>query len=116
MMKTDFVEEEFKEFGDLDAPLENGAWHHFALVRSGVKAYTYVNGKLMNEARRCSGVDIANDTPLSIGNGPCIGGGTRRFHGIIDELRIFEKPLSHQDILNLYSRMKIEDAEKGCVS
>lgn len=116
MMKTDFVEEEFKEFGDLDAPLEGGAWHHFALVRSGVKAYTYINGKLMNEARRCSGVDIANDTPLSIGNGPCIGNGARRFHGIVDELRIYEKPLTHDEVLNLYSKMKIEDAEKGCVS
>jgi len=116
MMKTDFIEEVFKEFRDLDAPLESGAWHHYAIVRTGVKAFTYINGKLMNEARRCSGVDIANDTPLSIGNSPCVGSGTRRFQGIIDELRIYEKPLSHEAIRNLYSKMKVEEAEKDCVS
>ena len=116
MMKTDFVEEEYKDFGDLDAPLETGTWHHYAVVRSGVKAYTYINGKLMNEARRCSGVDIANDTPLSMGNSPCVGNGARRFHGIIDELRIYEKAFTAQDIMDLYSRKRIEDAEKDCVS
>jgi len=113
---TDFIQEEFVEFGDLSAVLKNNDWHHFALVRNGVKAYTYINGKLMNEARRCSGVDIANDTPLSIGNSPCVGKGARRFEGVIDELRVYEKPLSHQEIMDLYSRLKVENAEHGCVS
>ena len=116
MMLTDFIEEEFIAFGDLSAGLDAGGWHHYALVRNGFRAYTYINGKLMNEARKCSGVDIANDTPLSIGNSPCVGSGARRFNGVVDELRLYEKPMSAQKIMSLYSKTKVEDAEKGCVS
>jgi len=116
MMITDFMQEEFIKFGDLDAPIKSGDWHHYALVRKGSRAYTYINGSLMNEARRCSGVDIANEAKLSIGNSPCVGSGLRRFEGIIDELRVYEKPLTHQEIMDLYSRLLVEDAEKGCVS
>ncbi len=113
---TDFIQEDFIQFGDIDAPIKSGEWHHYALVRKGSRAYTYINGTLMNEARRCSGVDIDNEAKLSIGNSPCVGSGLRRFEGIVDELRVYEKPLSHQEIMNLYSRMLVEDAEKGCVS
>jgi len=113
---TEFRQEEFIGFGDLSANLKSGDWHHFALVRKGSRAYTYINGKLMNEARRCSGVDIANETPLSIGNSPCVGKGMHRFQGVIDELSVYDNGLSHQQIMDLYSRTKVEDAEKGCVS
>jgi len=54
--------------------------------------------------------------PTSIGNSPCLGSGLRRFEGIVDELRVYEKPLSHQEIMDLYNRMRVEDAENGCVS
>jgi len=115
-IQTQFIQEEFIAFGDLSAKLKSGDWHHFALVRKGSRAYTYVNGKLMNESRRCSGVDIANETPLGIGNSPCVGKGMHRFKGIIDELRVYDNGLTHQQIMDIYSRTKIEDAEKGCVS
>ncbi len=115
-VQTDFIQEEFIEFDDLSAVLQSGDWYHYALVRRGVRAYTYINGNLMNEARRCSGVDIANDTPLSIGNSPCVGKGARRFEGVVDELRVYEKPFSHAEIMGLYMRNKVEDAERDCVS
>jgi len=116
MVLTDFMQEEFIMFGDMDAPMKSGDWHHYALVRRGSRAYTYINGTLMNEARRCSGVDIANEAKLSIGNSPCVGQGVRRFEGVVDELRVYEKPLSHQEVMDLYSRLLVENAEKGCIS
>lgn len=116
MVLTDFVQAEFIKYADMDAPLKSSDWHHYALVRNGTRAYTYINGTLMNEARRCSGVDIANEAKLSIGNSPCVGAGVRRFQGVVDELRVYEKPLSDQEIMDLYSRLLVEDAEKGCVS
>jgi len=116
LVLTDFIQEEYIQYADLDAHLKVGDWHHYALVRKGTRAYTYINGTLMNEARRCSGVDIANDGKLSIGNSPCVGKGTRRFEGVVDELRVYEKPLSHQEVMDLYSRLPVEQAEKGCLS
>jgi len=116
MVLTEFIQEEYIKYAEMDAPLKSNDWHHFALVRNGTRAFTYINGNLMNEARRCSGVDIANEAKLAIGDSPCVGAGIRRFEGVVDELRVYEKPLSHQEIMDLYSRMLVEDAEKGCVS
>jgi hypothetical protein len=116
MMITEFIQEDYIRFSDMNAPVKSGEWNHYALVRKGTRAYTYINGRLMNEARRCSGVDIDNEAKLSIGNSPCVGSGLRRFEGIVDELRVYEKPLSHQEVMDLYRRMLVEDAEKGCVS
>ena len=113
---TEFHETEHKDYPGISPTIEAGHWYHFALVRNSFRAYTYINGELMLEGRRCSGVDISNETPLSIGNSPCVGKGARRFKGVIDELRIYDKPLSHEEILKLYQRFPVETAELDCVS
>ena len=95
MVLTDFIQEDYIKYADMDASLKTNDWHHYALVRKGTRAYTYINGTLMNEARRCSGVDIANEAKLTIGDSPCVGAGVRRFEGIVDELRVYELSLIH---------------------
>jgi len=84
-LDIDFHENEWKDYEGLAVDTYGTQWYHYTLVRKGTKAYSYLNGNLINEARRCSGVDISNETPLSIGNSPCIGGSTRRFKGIYRE-------------------------------
>lgn len=116
-LTTVFQETESKGFRNLGPDLPQGVWMHYALVRDGVYARTYINGKLVREARRCSGVDISNDAPFSIGDSPCVRSGRmRRFKGVIDEVRVYERALSDEEVLWLYELNPIENAQMDCVS
>lgn len=117
LIDTDFHETEHKDFPYLSPEIEGTGWFHFALVRNGIRAYTYINGQLRQESFRCSGVDIANEALLSFGNSPCINTGrSRRFQGVLDELRVYEKALDHDAVIRLYQINQVEYAELNCVS
>lgn len=114
---TDFKESEFKFFKELTPELKSNEWMHFALVREGFYARAYINGSLVKESRRCSGIDISNDAPFSIGNSPCIyGGRAQRFQGVVDELRVYDRALSDEEILFIYDLTPIENAQMDCYS
>jgi len=116
-IQTDVLQEEGINYGEISPDCKEVGWYHYALVREGRHAHTYINGILVHSGTRCSGVDISNDAPLNFSNSPCIGaGGTRRFQGILDELRIFDRALSHEDIQALYDRYPIEQANADCFS
>jgi hypothetical protein len=106
-----------KFYPGLAAALDSSGWIHFALVREGARALTYVNGKLRRESFRCSGVDISNQAVLSFANSPCIqNGSARRFRGVLDELRVYGRALSSKEIRLLYSMYPIENAYMDCAS
>ena len=116
-LTTDFQETENKLFRDLGPSLPAGAWLHYALVREGVYARTYINGQLVKESRRCSGVDIGNDGPFTIADSPCVRNGRmRRFRGVIDELRVYDRALKDEEVQWLYELHPIENAQMDCVS
>lgn len=90
-------------------------WQHFALVREGFTATTYINGHERNKGFKCSGVDISNSKVLSFSNSPCIGSSrVNRFKGVLDELRVYDRALSSEEILQLYSLYPIENAQMDC--
>jgi len=114
---TYFHETTYKDYGEISPIIDGSGWYHYALVRQGIKAYTYINGQLRREGFRCSGVDIDNDALLAFANSPCVKNGTTRpFKGVLDELRIFDKALTHEEILTIYSRYPVEQAEVNCVT
>jgi hypothetical protein len=116
-VSTAFMETETKFFNGLSPELMDGAWLHYVLVREGVYARTFLNGQLIRESRRCSGVDISNDAPFSIGNSPCIQTGRmQRFKGVIDELRLYDRPLNEEEVKFLYQENPVENAQMDCVS
>lgn len=114
---TDFYESDTRYYRYLSPEIEGTGWYHFALVRNGIFAYTYINGQLRQESKRCSGVDIANEALLAFGNSPCVWtGGSRRFQGVLDELRVYDRALEHFEIKKLYRKYPVESAEVNCVS
>lgn len=116
-LTTDFKESEYKLYHELSPEVQGTGWQHYALVREGVYARTYLNGKLVRESRRCSGIDLSNEAPFSIGDSPCLETGRmRRFQGVIDELRLYERALSEEDILQLYLLYPVENAQMDCLS
>lgn len=116
-ISTLFQETEFKYFPGLSPEPTASGWLHFALVREGARARTYINGHLRRESTRCSGVNIANAAPLSFADSPCTDTGrARRFRGVLDELRVFDRALTHEEILDLYRQYPIENAQMDCYS
>lgn len=115
---TEVYENENKYYPGLSPELsEATGWMHFALVRNGTWAYTYINGMLQQESRKCSGVDISNDAVLSFSNSPCVSGGkARRFKGMLDELRVYERALTEEEIWKLYLKNPIENANDDCLT
>jgi len=70
-------------------------WHHVALVRdAGNEVYLYVDGDL-NESRSDTTGDLTNNVPLSMGRHT----GGEFYEGIVDEVMLWRRPLSEEEIL-----------------
>lgn len=115
-LEVEFHETEHKDFPGLSTFTEGNQWYHYVLVRKGIQSFSYINGVMRQKSRRCSGVDISNKALLSFADSPCIGGGTRRFRGVVDELRIYDRAMSEKEVMLLYEANPIEQALQDCFS
>jgi len=75
-------------------PSPVGSWTHIALTYDGATLKLYVNGALASSAAR-SGAIQSSTTPLWIGGNVPYG---EYFHGLIDELRIYNRALSATEV------------------
>ena len=116
-VSTAVYESPVKFYSNISPALDSKGWHHFALVREGVMATTYINGQPRKKGFRCSGVDLSNDQVLSFSNSPCLNSvGVRRFKGVLDELRVYDRALSSEEIQMLYNLNPVENAQMDCVT
>ena len=107
---------EFKKYGEISPDIEEGGWYHITLVREGQEAHTYINGIMQKSVKRCSGVDLSNDAVLSFSNSPCLDGKVQRFKGILDEVRVYDRALSEEEVEAIYSLTPIEKAHTDCMT
>lgn len=77
---------------------EVDVWQHFTFVVDGSTCYMYKNGSLLNSAGSCSGTAAGN---LVIGDHGAAG--TRAFGGELDDLRIYDRALSVDEVAALYN-------------
>ena len=85
------------------AAINDGQWHHIAVTfdRDGLMK-RYVDGASYGTADDISGVgNISNDGSLYIG---CRRTSKDLFNGTIDDVRIFNKSLSAEEILQIYKQ------------
>ena len=92
---------------ELTIPAVRGAWQHLLITRQGPRVTAYLDGRQVAQS-----TDFAADEPLPIyGNGLTIGsnfGNAGKFarwnsySGLIDELAVWPRPLSHWEIDLLY--------------
>lgn len=84
-------------------PVTVPGWHHYVLTYNGAQYKAYFNGQQALPTRTCSGT-IANFTlPLWIGRR---AGTSVYFDGIIDEVRIYNRALTPEEILLHYNLAK----------
>jgi MSHA biogenesis protein MshQ len=78
-----------------------GSWTHVALVYANGSQTIYING-VADASGTLTGALTPNAMPFQIGDDQGYGGGTRRFDGMIDEVKIFGAALSPSQIATGY--------------
>ncbi|MGB0384154.1 MAG: Ig-like domain-containing protein [Ardenticatenaceae bacterium] len=89
--------------------LNDGSWHHMAIVRQSNSATLYLDGEVDAAGTATSVVNMANSASLLIGDDPCVGlDGTQFYSGLFDEVRIYGRALSDAEIQTLYQQASPE--------
>jgi hypothetical protein len=79
--------------------IDEDKWYHVVGTWDGTTSKLYINGVLDN-TETFSGVTVSNDYKLlELGNHY----GTHSYHGIIDEVRIYDRTLSNDEVKELYN-------------
>jgi outer membrane lipoprotein-sorting protein len=89
-----------KDYINGKAIVDSGQWHNVACVYGGQNMSIYVDGKL-DVSRPRTGPIGTNDFPVCIGENIELKG--RCFHGLIDDVRIYNYALSQDEITKLFS-------------
>jgi hypothetical protein len=92
-------------------PLNPGVWYHLAGVYDGAHVLLYVNGELVVEPPALTGTiwPMLDNSFLAIGSEDGVtnqpGGivGERYFHGLIDEVSLYNRALSAEEIQAIYN-------------
>jgi hypothetical protein len=79
---------------DSTISMTTGQFRHLACTWNGTNMSLYIDG-VLNASRAQTLTPAANTAPLYIGQ---FGGNSDRFSGIIDEVRIYNRPLSQAEI------------------
>ena len=78
-------------------------WQHIVVVRDYSKLLLYVNGRLAQTNLATRRVNITSDAPLAIAKSPCLQTTDRKFAGYLDELRIYDRPITEDEVSLLYA-------------
>ncbi len=89
-----------------DEDLEKGVWYHVVGVYDGQKVQLYINGVKQILETSYTKESFSNTAPLKI------GGSTNDHHGVIDEVRIYNRALTAEEIEGLYAAKMVQ---KGLV-
>jgi len=89
--------------GGADTTLTNGEWHHVAAVYddSQQTVYFYLNGAPDGSATFADSMASGYWTSLSVGR--CYYGSAWQWNGLIDEVAVWNRALSSQEISSLYT-------------
>lgn len=79
------------------AIVDDGSWHHVAFTRNGTTRTLYVDGAVDISGSYANIADIANDGPFTI-NSP-----NSYLNAAIDDVRVYNRPLSAAEIAGLYA-------------
>ncbi|MCI0334617.1 MAG: LamG domain-containing protein [Planctomycetes bacterium] len=81
--------------------MANGVWSFAALTYDGATMVTYFNGQQVDSAAFAGTLSTDSSVAVALGNLPS-GAGNRAFSGALDEVAVFDKPLTAAEIYDLY--------------
>lgn len=81
----------------------DACWHHVVIVREKFKMFLYLDGELIQPVGKAlNRVNISNTAILGVSNGPCLNTIDIPFTGLLDEVRLYERALSFNEVKDLY--------------
>jgi hypothetical protein len=81
--------------------LEQQVWCFVALTYDGASMKTYMNGVLVDNAAFAGALTTDLAVAVAVGNQPS-GAGNRACNGVLDEVALYDKPLTATQIYDLY--------------
>lgn len=87
---------------DSGLTVNTGIWTHVALVQNGADVHIYVNGVLKNSANNAAAPIISNPPNATMGAYKWYNDLSGLFDGLIDDVRIYDRALSTEEIEGLY--------------
>ena len=103
-----FYDRDFSEYDFISlksiSKIDDGEWHHIiAVLRSGIKAEIYVDGKLENCTDEKVPELLKGESTFYLGrDGYGEANGISRWNGKIDEVRIFKRALTKNEVKELF--------------
>jgi hypothetical protein len=88
-----------------DISVNDGTWHHVALVRQTTTATLYIDGAVHGSGSTEGITIIANTAPVLFGTDVCVGvnGKTHPYRGELDEIQYFNVALTSSQIQDIYN-------------
>lgn len=84
--------------------VNDGAFHHVAMVRQDVNFLVYVDGALEGATNTTAAVLLYNGARTLAGRSPCTGSyGFQYYQGLLDDLTIYYRALSQAEIQGVYN-------------
>ncbi len=88
----------------------NGSWRHLVVGRSGSQHFFYIDGVLVKTSTDSTSNSLQNIESLTIGGDQGSVGG---FNGSVDEVRIYNRGLTSQEISDIYNDTGIAPPPTG---
>jgi len=98
-----FLSDSLSQSVSIVQPVEPGqCWQHLVLTRDNELVRLYINGEMVQSRQTNSIIDITTSGPLVLGDSECPSGNEEPFGGLIDELRVYNRELSPEDVQTLF--------------
>ena len=82
--------------------INDGQWHHLAIVKSGTSLHMYVDGSLSGTLTNVQS-NFASNIAVRIGSYTSGSGSSRMFDGQMDDIRMWTRALAAGEVANLHS-------------
>ena len=103
-LNTFLAQDEDKDVNLISVVNNQSCWQHLTIVRDNIRVKVYLNGVFRSDLGTASRINLETSGPLYIGGSECIGGIETPFSGLIDELRVYNRALSDDEVAGLFIR------------
>ena len=116
-LKVDMVENSIQNASieDFPLPTTSDGWIHITVVRKDVSTILYVDGQMATQVDAFSRINVNNDDIFTVGKSFCADT-DRFFEGELDELRIYDRALEEQEVLDIFNACEAVSTEDFSLS